>query len=150
MPLPMRYAGTMMPYDFSNVQTAPVWPDSLRPVYLAHVARHGARYITSERKLTYLRKVIGEANDGGTLTDTGRNFSILLDSVSSPSEGRWGALSGVGEMEEVRIAQNLSKLLPTLMNRFKAHSISSYVPRVVMTMYEFCCVWKGVSLIIPT
>lgn len=137
-PLPARFSGTMMPYDFSRVADKAVWPDSLSPVYVAHVARHGARYMSSDKKLEKLRNAISECRAKGSLTPAGENFSRLLDSVASRSEGKWGALSEVGRREEVGIARNLYSLMPSLFRHARLNAISSYVPRVVMTMYEFC------------
>lgn len=136
--LPMQYAGTMMPYDFSGVQTHPVWADSLKPVYLAHIARHGARYITSEKKLDNLRKEIAKSNSVDGLTPLGKRFEVLLDSVAARSRGQWGLLSAVGIAEEMKIANNLTTLLPDLLKTARVNAISTYVPRVVMTMYQFC------------
>ena len=137
-PLPAEYSGTMMPYDFSRTTDTPVWPDSLRPVYVAHVARHGARYISSEKKLDRLRRLIADSRASGSLTDEGRAFSSLLDTVAALSAHRWGALSDIGKEEEHRIASSLHSLLPDLLDHARIRAISSYVPRVVMTMYEFC------------
>lgn len=136
--LPADYAGSMKPYDFSRVEVTPVWADSLKPVYLAHVARHGARYISSAKKLTKLRVAIAESKAKGTLTGRGREFETLLDSVETVSNGRWGALSEVGCREEQQIAKNLYTLMPSLLKNARINAISSYVPRVAMTMYEFC------------
>lgn len=136
--LPSEYEGTMMPYNFDGVDVVPVWQDSLQPVYLAHVARHGARYISSPKKLDKLRKAIAGSKESGSLTKTGIAFESLLDRISEVSDGRWGALSEVGCMEEQQIAKNLYSLMPSLLKDAKVNAISSYVPRVAMTMYEFC------------
>lgn len=136
--LPAEYSGTMMPYDFTGTTATPIWPDSLKPVYIAHIARHGARYITSEKKLERLRSAIATARSAGSLTPRGRKFSALLDTVAARSEGRWGLLSDVGKREERRIADSLYKLTAPLLRKGNVHAISTYVPRVEMTMYEFC------------
>lgn len=137
-PLPAKYAGTMMPYDFSDVETNPIWPDSLKPIYLAHIARHGSRYISSDKKLENLRKAIAKAAANGSLTQQGKSFSGLLDSVAARSVGRWGALSETGKEEQRKIASNLHSIMPDLLKDADIKAISSYVPRVAMTMYEFC------------
>lgn len=135
---PARYSGTMMPYDFTGTTARPVWADSLKPVYVAHVARHGARYITSEKKLSALREAIAKAKATGSLTDEGRKFNALLDTVAARSAGRWGLLSEVGMREEQRIADSLYKLTAPLLEKGHVRAIATYVPRVAMTMYEFC------------
>ncbi|MDE7347207.1 MAG: histidine phosphatase family protein, partial [Muribaculaceae bacterium] len=135
--LPSRLAGSMMPYDFSGAEIQPIWPDSLKPVYVAHVARHGARYISSAKKLEKLQGAISKAAAEGTLTKEGRRFDALLKGVLAATGNQWGLLSQVGAEEERRLASDLYHLLPGLLRNARANAISTYVPRVVMTMYEF-------------
>ena len=135
--LPTKYSGSMMPYDFRGTEIDPIWPDSLTPVYVAHVARHGARYISSAKKLERLQDAISKATAEGTLTKEGRRFDSLLKSVLASTGDQWGLLSQVGAMEERRLASDLCTLMPGLLNSARVNAISTYVPRVVMTMYEF-------------
>ncbi len=135
--LPSHLAGSMMPYDFSYTESTPIWPDSLKPVYVARVARHGARYISSPKKLEKLQEVISKASAAGTLTKEGRKFSALLKAVVSNTADQWGRLSEVGCQEEVSLAKDLYSLLPGLLKKGRVNAISTYVPRVVMTMYQF-------------
>lgn len=135
--LPTHLEGSMMPYDFSYTESKPIWPDSLTPVYVARVARHGARYMSSPKKLEQLQEAISKASAAGTLTKDGRKFSALLKSVEDATGNQWGRLSDVGCNEEVRLAEDLYALLPGLMKKARVNAISTYVPRVVMTMYQF-------------
>lgn len=136
--LPSHLAGSMMPYDFIETESNPIWPDSLKPVYVARVARHGARYISSPKKLDNLREAISKASAAGTLTKEGQRFNALLKSVESRTGDQWGRLSEVGCKEEVGLAKDLYALLPELLKKAQVNAISTYVPRVVMTMYQFC------------
>ena len=135
--LPANLAGSMMPYDFSYTESKPIWADSLKPVYVARVARHGARYISSPKKLEKLQEAIAKASAAGTLTKEGQRFSALLKSVEENTGTQWGRLSEVGCQEEVSLAKDLYTLLPGLMKKARVNAISTYVPRVVMTMYQF-------------
>lgn len=135
--LPSHLDGSMMPYDFSYTDSKPIWPDSLTPVYVARVARHGARYISSPTKLDKLQAAISKATAAGTMTKEGRRFSALLKSVEDNTGTQWGRLSEVGCKEEIRLAEDLYALLPGLMKKARVNAISTYVPRVVMTMYQF-------------
>ena len=135
--LPTRYAGSMMPYDFSGAEVRPIWSDSLKPVYVAHVARHGARYISSAKKLEKLQQAISKARAEKTLTKDGERFDAVLRSVVEATGDQWGLLSTVGAEEERRLASELYTLLPGLLKNARVNAISTYVPRVVMTMYEF-------------
>lgn len=135
--LPPQFAGSMMPYDFSVTEVDPIWPDSLKPVYVAHVGRHGARYITSAKKLEKLQQTIANAVAEGALTKEGHRFDTLLKRVEDATGDQWGLLSKVGMEEERRLASDLYNLLPDLLKKARVNAISTYVPRVVMTMYEF-------------
>ncbi|MDE7418641.1 MAG: histidine phosphatase family protein [Muribaculaceae bacterium] len=136
--LPSNLAGSMMPYDFSYTDSKPIWPDSLTPVYVARVARHGARYISSPKKLEKLQEAISKATAAGTLTKDGQRFNALLKSVEDTTGSKWGRLSEVGCQEEVSLAKDLYTLLPDMLKKARVNAISTYVPRVVMTMYQFC------------
>ncbi|MDE6341671.1 MAG: histidine phosphatase family protein [Muribaculaceae bacterium] len=135
--LPARYAGSMMPYDLSREEIQTVWADSLTPVYMARVARHGARYISSASKLDRLKAAIAEARERKTLTKEGERFNRLLSDVETATADRWGDLSEVGVTEEHRLADGIFTMLPELFRTARINAISSYVPRVVKTAYEF-------------
>lgn len=135
--LPSNLSGSMMPYDFSYTESNPIWPDTLTPVYVARVARHGARYISSPKKLEKLQEAIAKANAEGTLTKEGKKFSALVKAVEDNTGSKWGLLSDVGIQEEVGLAKDFYTLLPNLMKKARVNAISTYVPRVVMTMYQF-------------
>ena len=52
-----RLDGTMMPYDFADCDSVVPWDDSYTPVFINYVARHGARYLSSEKKVSTLLKI---------------------------------------------------------------------------------------------
>lgn len=135
--LPDSLDGSMMIYDFSAADTSLDLPDSLEVVHVAYVARHGARYLSSAKKVTKLTDILQEQKKEGTLTSKGAEFLLLLDSVNIVSKGRWGALSEVGIQEEVRLGEEMARLFPKLMQKGEVRAKATYVPRVVMTMYQF-------------
>lgn len=135
--LPLRYEGTMMPYDFA-LEEAPAWPDSLRPVYCAYVARHGARYMTGPKKFDKLEPVLRREAEAGNLTADGRALLAMVDSVRTLSEGKWGQLSAVGIHEQKLLGAEMTRLVPELgRDDAEVATLSSFVPRAMMTMYEF-------------
>ncbi|MDE5840272.1 MAG: histidine phosphatase family protein [Muribaculaceae bacterium] len=62
----------------------------------------------------------------------------MLKNCEDATGDKWGMLSETGCYEEVRLAQDLYRLLPDLMKKAHVNAISTYVPRVTMTMYQFC------------
>ncbi len=138
LPLPEKYDGSMMIYDFEACDPVPQWPDSLRPVYVGYVARHGARFLSSAKKVSRLQKALYEASTSGKITPEGKEFIDLIDRVTDVTDNHWGALSPVGVEEEIRLAGTLTKIFPEIGNsNVRLSTVSTFVPRAVMTMYEF-------------
>lgn len=136
--LPPELDGTMMPYEFTAEADKAVWPDSLRPVKVVYAARHGARYLSSEKKVDAVEETLLQAMRDGKLTSEGKAFLELTRKVREKSNGRWGELSDVGKEEERRLGLELASLCPALLKDTRVNAVATYVPRVVMTMYEFC------------
>lgn len=130
--------GTMMPYNFAAGDSAVPWGDELRPVFINYVARHGARFLSSEKKVSDIEKVLEDARSKGRLTEKGKAFLRLLDKVRAATGGNWGALDAVGKAEEQRLGRQMAASCPELLKEGRVTAIATYVPRVVMTMYEVC------------
>lgn len=136
-PLPKGLDGSMMPYDFSKADETYTIPDSLQAVYVGYVARHGARYLSSEKKIHDIEKFLLEANAQGQLSSHGKEFLSLLGDITQATDGKWGQLSPIGIEEERELGKEMLKTVPNLFEKGKANSISSFVPRVIMSNYEF-------------
>lgn len=135
--LPLQYEGTMMPYDFS-MEEAPSWPDSLQPFHCVYVARHGARYMTGPKKFDKLEPVLRQQAEAGNLTAEGRALLAMVDSIRTLSEGKWGQLSSVGICEQEVLGREMARMVPRLGHGDAGvFTVSSFVPRAMMTMYEF-------------
>lgn len=135
---PAEYDGTMMPYDFSRVDTVVPWGKEMKPVFVNYIARHGARYLSSEKKVGELRSVLAAQKRGNNLSSSGEKMLALIDEITEKTADNWGALSEVGINEEQRLGRELYQVAPELLSRGRVKAISTYVPRVVMTMYEVC------------
>lgn len=134
--LPPQYDGSMMPYDFEKCTPSEV-PDSLQPFFINYVARHGARFLSSEKKVTRLTKAVDKARAAGTLTSLGEDVATLIDEVRRNTADRWGALDSVGCAEQQRLAAEMSAMWPSVTGSGVVQACATYVPRVVMSMYEF-------------
>lgn len=149
---PPQLDGTMMPYNFNVTETDVPWQSGLvtvgndgdtvktrlRPVWVNYVARHGARYLSSSKKTESLRGKLKKAGDSGALTAKGESMLRLLDRVDSLSAGKWGRLNTIGIEEEQRLGKELAEICPELFEKGHVDASATYVPRVVMTMYEVC------------
>ncbi len=127
--------GSARPYPVP--ETIAQYPDSLTPVMINHVGRHGARYASSPAHTSAVLKALDRADSLGTITPLGRELRLLVDSIVGISEGRWGQLDSLGMVEQQGIAQRMSEAYPELFRGQKVNARGSYVPRCVMSMYEF-------------
>lgn len=137
-PLPPDLDGSMMPYDFRACTQVPVLPDSLTPVYVAYVARHGARYLSGPSKTQTILDYLTPHRNKGLLSETGEAFFGMIENIHKTNEGNWGDLSQLGMEEEKRLGSRMAEAFPELANANpEIYAISSPSPRVVMTMYAF-------------
>ncbi|MDE6099877.1 MAG: hypothetical protein K2G01_02425 [Paramuribaculum sp.] len=127
--------GTALPYPAPAHPT--VWPDTLEPVMINHVGRHGARFPASPRNCNILLGALGKAEADGTITPQGRRLKKIAQSIVARVNGRWGALDSLGMAEQRGIAARMMASYPELFKNSLVNAISSYSPRCVMSMDEF-------------
>ena len=128
--------GSANPYPDRTVRDL-AYPDSLKPVYLNHVGRHGARFLSSSKYTTSLLRTLHKADSLKTITPMGRELIRICDLVVTRTAGRWGALDSLGMAEQRAIASRTFMAYRPLFDNTKINAISSYVPRCVMSMDEF-------------
>lgn len=127
--------GTYRPYPIPTVSAA--YPDTLTPVMINHVGRHGSRYPSSAKQSTILRQALVKIDENCGLNATGKQLLAITDRLVEASSGRWGALSQLGVAEQRGIAARMFQNYRPLFNNGKVNAISSYSPRCIMSMYEF-------------
>lgn len=127
--------GSYMPYP--EAITRVEVPDSLTPVMINHVGRHGARYPSSPSRCRLIADALKRADSLGTITPDGKKLAAVVGQIISLSEGRWGALDSLGEAEQRGIASRMYFNFPEVFSKAKVKAISSYVPRCMMSMYSF-------------
>lgn len=130
-----QYLGSMTPYPLEI--EAPAIPDSLRPVGVVFVARHGARYLSSPSKADKLGKMLTEAQDAGRLTYTGEKMLQIISRIKEDTGDNWGMLDSLGYEEEHALASRMYRRMPELLSSGTIVARSTYVPRAVMSMYTF-------------
>lgn len=127
--------GSLMPYP-TDVKPQTV-PDSLTPVMINHVGRHGARFPASAKYCNTLHEGLDAAAKQNTLTPLGKRLLEITDLTIRLSEGRWGALDSLGEYEQRLIASRMYSNFKPAFSSGNVHAISSYSPRCMMSMYCF-------------
>lgn len=142
------YAGTAVPYEAPGAVV--VIPDSLEVVFVNHVGRHGARFLSSDKSVERLRRYLEGC---GGLTPVGVRVRDLCRASDSVMSGRWGALDALGREEQSGIGHRMAARYGGLLARNDSvEGISSYVPRCVMSMDELVhgVVWDVRSLEVVT
>lgn len=128
--------GSLTPYP-TEINPA-VYPDTLRPVYINHVGRHGARYPASAANCLKLQKALDRADSLGTITAIGRQLKALNDRIINTSNNQWGALDSLGMAEQRSIATRMFYNFGEIFaNGATVSAISSYSPRAMMSMFSF-------------
>lgn len=127
--------GSLTPYP-TDIEISS-YPDTLKPVMINHVGRHGARYPASATNCRKLRQALDKADSLGTITPLGRELMAVNDLVIKESNGRWGALDSLGIAEQEAIAARMYKAYPALFSGGIVNAISSYSPRAMMSMMAF-------------
>ena len=140
-PMATRYSmrqcqGSLTPYPDPTQEA--VYPDSLVPVFINHVGRHGARYPASAANCIALRKALDRADSLGTITPLGRQLQKLNEHIIAQSNNRWGALDSLGMAEQQGIATRMFYNYTEVFSQGGVvQALSSYSPRAMMSMYSF-------------
>lgn len=132
---PAQCVGSHRPYPAPTELTA--YPDTLTPVFINHVGRHGARFPSSAQNTTLLIKALVTADSVGSITPLGRDLLKQARYISEYCRNRWGALDSLGMAEQRGIASRMFRTYPRLIDGGKVSALSSYSPRCIMSMYEF-------------
>lgn len=126
------YAGSAMPYEEPDGVVAV--PDSFDVVFVNHVGRHGARFLSSDKEPAKLLKFL-KGRDG--LTPVGQRIYDLCEAVDSVTGDRWGALDALGRKELSGIGERFAVRYGGLLSgNERVEGFSSYVPRCIMSMDE--------------
>lgn len=127
--------GSLRPYPMP--ESAYDYPDTLTPVFINHVGRHGSRFPASATNCVTMRRALLHADSIGSITKLGREFLELTDYVIARSNNQWGALDSLGMAEHRGIASRMFSNFPQVLSGGNIKAISSYSPRCIMSMYSF-------------
>ena len=124
---------SLSPYPKRNATVQ--YPDSLTPVFINHVGRHGSRYPASSHFTMLIHRALERAEREKTITPLGRQFKADVERVISATANRWGELDSIGEREHRGIAERMYTNFPQLFVDSHVLAISSSSPRCVHSMY---------------
>lgn len=133
---PTQCEGSLTPYPTSITPVSV--PDSLIPLYISHVGRHGSRYPASSAHCQKLKEALENAKQIGTITKLGNDLLDLTNNIMEKSTNKWGALDSLGMAEQRSIATRMMKNFPSVFKEGGAvNALCSYSPRSMMSMYSF-------------
>lgn len=129
--------GSSMPYP--TPEKLRQYPDSMVPVLVNHVGRHGARFPASGRYVASVVQMLHSADSMGTITPQGRKLVKLCEQITRNVDGQWGALDSLGMAEQRAIASRMFATFRPLLGGDKPviKAYSSYSPRCIASMDEF-------------
>lgn len=130
---PNQCRGSRMPYPAPDSVVAV--PDSLQPVMIYHVGRHGARFATSPDRFLRVEATL-EAHSAN-LTAAGKRLLAITRGAIDLTADRWGDLDSLGVAEQQGIARRMCMAFPELVMKHKISAESSYVGRCVASMNAF-------------
>lgn len=127
-----------MPYPEPTAVAA--LPDSLQPLMIYHVGRHGARYATSPDR--YLQLEAALQAHRSNLTSKGQRLLETVGGAIELTADRWGQLDSLGAAEQRGIARRMCLAFPQLVAGQQIRAESSYVSRCVASMEAFADVCR--------
>ena len=127
--------GSANPYPAPESRMA--LPDTLSVIMINHLGRHGARYETSPKRANKIRATLMKAKKQNTLSAKGDSMLDIVNRTIELSKDNWGALDSLGMKEQQGIAARIYRAWPALVKNSHIEAISSYIPRCIMSMYEF-------------
>ena len=104
--------GSLKPYTAPTKEYT--YPDSLAPVFINHVGRHGSRFPASATHCKAMLEALENAKTQGTITARGKELLTLVESVMEKANGQWGALDDLGVAEQRGIAARMYSRYPSL------------------------------------
>ena len=114
-------------------------PDGYKPFYISHVARHGSRYLSSDRYFAIVDTLAAFA-DAGMLTKGGLELLADLREMKNMSEGRYGDLTTLGAAEHRQISSRMLRHYPEVFadrGRRRVDAYSTESKRVMASRSSF-------------
>ncbi|MBQ2322855.1 MAG: histidine-type phosphatase [Bacteroidales bacterium] len=132
-----KAGGVYYAYPAPTTQPTPA-PKGYKPFYVSHYARHGSRYLLSDKDYKWISDILSDAKDANALTPLGLDALDRLNRIWPLVEHRGGDLTPLGERQHHDIAERLYKSYPEIFTTSRKISArSTLVPRCAMSMAAF-------------
>lgn len=130
--------GVYYAYPTKEVVSTPA-PKGYKPFYISHYARHGSRWLISDKEYTDVINIFEKAHQANALTALGEDVRSRLSIIWKDAEGREGELSPVGVQQHRGIAERMYQNYPEVFkDRPEISARATVVVRCVLSMDAFC------------
>lgn len=108
-----QLAGIYAPYPDKETQWHKA-PAGYKPVYLAHLGRHGSRFHSDAYRYDNLLGVLEMGEKASVLTEQGKQLLAEVKVVAEHARGHYGSLTALGYEEHSHIMQRFCRRYPEL------------------------------------
>lgn len=133
---PLKYLGTKTPY-FPNNSVQTTVPDSLKPVAIAMVTRHGSRFMSGPDEDIALLHLLTKAAKEKQLTETGTELLKSITLLTEIQKNNYGNLSAKGMEEHLVLGTTLAKKYSELLSTTLIEAHSTYKQRTKESRTSF-------------
>lgn len=130
--------GVYFAYPTREAEATPP-PKGYQPFYISHYARHGSRWIQSEKDYKTVVDIFEKAHQAGALTSLGEDVRRRMTLIWEDAEGHGGDLTPLGVKQHRGIAERMYRNYPEVFQGSPSMSArSTVVLRCVLSMDAFC------------
>jgi len=105
----LPYLGTKTPYSPPSVSYTPP-PAGYRPVFISHVGRHGARFLTKAGADQQVMEVMQAAEKRHALTVTGQRIEVIAGRLQAAGRGNYERITQLGGEEQAALGHRMRDL----------------------------------------
>jgi len=105
----LPYLGTKTPYSPPSVNYTPP-PAGYRPVFINHVGRHGARFLTKASADQQVMEVLQAAEKRHALTATGQRIKTIAGRLQAAGKGNYESITRLGGEEQAALGRRMRDL----------------------------------------
>ncbi|MFI3240280.1 MAG: hypothetical protein R3Y22_06800 [Bacteroidales bacterium] len=128
--------GSLKPYPIPTEEYV-INPDTLTPIFINHLGRHGSRYQAGSYFTMVLYKHFQVADSLNSITPLGEQFKLVIEEVIDRTGNRWGALSDLGIAEHQGIAERMYHNYEDLLKCSTIKAEATKSPRAIQSMFSF-------------
>jgi multiple inositol-polyphosphate phosphatase / 2,3-bisphosphoglycerate 3-phosphatase len=133
--------GTKTPYEAPENKTIPP-PNGYKAVFINYVGRHGARFLTDNKDVSGIQKILSLAEKEGELTQMGIQLKIMTQRFEEIEAGKYSDITITGKEEQEGIG---NRMYEHYKNVFKGNGLKVTTTQEVRTQQSARAFLKGLK-----